>query len=304
MLFTGNIVPARCVQEKIDELGNPDYPYEEVASLIQGVDLAIGTLNATISDTPIPTGCKRTFLLVGRAENAAALRRAGFDAISVATNHIKNCGIATCGDTAFLDTLENLASAGVQPIGAGLDLTSALKPQVFEIQGIRFAVISLGEIEPMAFASEDSPGIGVLTEENLRSAIAAAREVGDVVIVLPHWGPEYSVDPNYRQLDFARIAVESGADLVVGNHTHTVQAYETINGVLVFYGLGNFMFDQGWSDETSQGVALVVTFEGEDVLSFEFTPVHIDADGRIHLADEGEAVEILNRMEAASERLR
>ncbi|MDX1437028.1 MAG: CapA family protein, partial [Anaerolineales bacterium] len=275
----------------------------EVSSLIQGVDLAIGTLNATISDTPIPTGCTRTFLLVGRAENAAALQRAGFDAISAATNHIKNCGIASCGDTAFLETLQNLEAAGVQPIGAGSDLAEALEPEVFEIKGVRFAVVSLGEIESMAFASEDSPGIAVLTEENLRSSIRAAKDAGDVVIALPHWGPEYSVNPNYRQLDFARIAVEAGADLVVGNHTHTVQAYETIDGIQVFYGLGNFMFDQGWSQETSQGVALVVTFKGAEYTGFELIPVHIDGDGRVHIAGEAEAGEILERMESASEKL-
>ena len=300
LLFTGNIVPARCVQARIDETGNPDYPYEEVAPLIQSVDLAIGTLNATLSDYTEPTGCASTFLLVGRAENAAALARAGFDAMSTATNHIKNCGLANCGDRAFLDTLENLVNAGVTPIGAGLDLQAALNPQVFEIQGVRFAFVSLGEIESMAFAEADRPGIAVLTEENLQAAIAAARAAGDVVVVLPHWGPEYSYLPNYRQLNFAQVAVEAGADLVVGNHTHTVQGFETLEGIPVFYGLGNFMFDQTWRPDAQQGVALIVTFQGEQYTGHEFVPVHIDGDGRVHLAAAGEAAEILANIEAGS----
>jgi poly-gamma-glutamate synthesis protein (capsule biosynthesis protein) len=296
LLFTGNIVPARCVQAKIDELGNPDYPYEEVKELISQVDLAVGTLNGTLSDFPTLTGCTDTFLLVGRAENAGALARAGFDAMSVATNHIKNCGMPACGDRAFLDTLDNLQLAGVRPIGAGLNLEESLQPQVFELRGVRFAFVSLGEIESTTFAGEDSPGIAVLEEDNLREAIAAARQAGDVVIVLPHWGPEYSVQPNHNQTRYARVAVEAGADLVVGNHTHTVQTLETIDGVPVFYGLGNFMFDQDWSRETSQGVALRVTFQGATYAGFDLVPVHIDGDGRVHIAEAAEAIEILNVM--------
>jgi poly-gamma-glutamate capsule biosynthesis protein CapA/YwtB (metallophosphatase superfamily) len=300
LLFTGNIVPARCVQARIDELDNPDYPYEEVVQLISSADLAVGTLNATMSDSSKITGCITTFVLTGRPENAFALARAGFDAISTATNHIKNCGLTNCGDRAFLDTLENLRQAAVRPIGAGVNLEEALKPQVFTLQGVDFAIVALGEIEAMAFASENSPGIAVLDEENLRNTIQQARREADVVIVMPHWGPEYSAIPNYRQLNFARIAVEAGADLVVGDHTHTVQGYETIDGVPVFYGLGNFMFDQGWSEETSQGVALTVTYFGKELESYELIPVHIDWDGRVHLADDDEAGEILGRMEAAN----
>lgn len=302
-LFTGNIVPARCVQAKIDAISNPDYPYEELRELISAADLAVGTLNATISDFTHMTGCVDTFLLVGRSTNAAALARAGFDAMSVATNHIKNCGVVRCGERAFLDTLDNLQQAGIRPIGAGRSLEEALQPQVFEIKGIRFVFVSLGEIEPSAFAAPGTPGIAPLDDANLRAAIVAARELGDVVIVLPHWGPEYSTTPNYRQLHFAQVAVEAGADLVVGNHTHTVQALQTFAGVPVFYGLGNFMFDQAWSLPTQQGVALLVTFEGQRYVGYEFVPVHIDGDGRIHLAGPQEAQEILAAIEEASQKL-
>ena len=93
LLFTGVIVPARCVQAAMDANGNPDYPYEEVSTIIQDADLAVGTLNATMSDYAPRTGCKPTYVLVGGPQNADALFRAGFDVMSVATNHIKNCGL-------------------------------------------------------------------------------------------------------------------------------------------------------------------------------------------------------------------
>jgi poly-gamma-glutamate synthesis protein (capsule biosynthesis protein) len=288
------------VQAAIDERGDSDYLYDEVREIITEADLAIGTLNATISDYPAHTGCVPTYVLVGGSDNADALARAGFDVMSVATNHIKNCGIANCGDRAFLDTLDNLDRVGIIPVGAGINHEQAMLPVVVEMNGVRFGIVSLGHIEPLAFAGEETPGIAVLNEENLRAAIAGARQISDVVIVMPHWGPEDSAAPGWWQMALADVAVDAGADLVVGNHTHVIQAYEEIDGVMVFYGLGNFVFDQEWPPDHTQGVILLVTFEGQRLVDYEFIPTYFDLDGTVHLADPELAAEILTRIEQVS----
>lgn len=304
LLFTGVIVPARCVQAAMDARGDYDYPYAEVRGVISSADLAIGTLNATISDYSPRTGCVPTYVLVGGSENADALRRAGFDLMSVATNHIKNCNLSNCGDRAFFDTLENLHRVGILPVGAGGHHQQAMQPVVVEVNGVRFGFVSLGQIEPLAFAGEDTPGIAVLTPENLNRAIQEARRLSDVVVVMPHWGPEDVPVPNYLQRDLARLAVQAGANLVVGNHTHVVQAIQEIEGIPVFYGLGNFVFDQDWARDHQQGVILVVTFEGSRLTGYELIPTHVDGDGRVTLAGPDEAQEILKRIEDASQQLR
>ena len=268
--------------------------------MISGADLAVGTLNATISDYPPHTGCKRTYVLVGSAENADALAHAGFDVISVATNHIKNCGLANCGERAFLDTLDNLRRVNILPVGAGMNLADASQPVVVTLNGVRFGIVSLGQIEPMVFASDEEPGIAVLTEDSLRAAIAAARQVADVVIAMPHWGPEDASVPGYLQRRLARVAVEAGADLVVGNHTHVAQGYQEIDGIPVFYGLGNFVFDQTWAEDHMQGVILKVTFAGKRLQGYELIPTHVDGDGTVHLAGPEEAAEVLERIHTAS----
>ena len=303
LLFTGAIVPARCVQAAIDERGNADYIYEDVDELIQKAHLAIGTLNAALSDYPPHKGCIRTFVLVGRSENADAMARAGFDIMSVATNHIKNCGLLDCGDRAFFDTLANLERVGIEPVGAGENLDEAMQPVVITVHSIRFGFVSLGEIEPRAFADSDSPGIAELSEANLRSAIENTRQVADVVIALPHWGSDYSFTPNYRQLEFAEIAVQSGADLVIGNHAHVIQGMKEIDGVPVFYGLGSFVFDQSWSLETQQGIVVRIFFEGTQFHSFEVIPVHIDKDGHVFIPEAEEAASILSRFRSISEQI-
>ena len=211
----------------MDEQGNADFLYTDVKELISEADIAVGTLNAALSDFPPKKGCIETFVLVGNSNNADAMAAAGFDVMSVATNHIKNCGLTSCGDRAFLDTMDNFREfVEIQPVGAGNNLAEALQPEVIEKNGIRFGFVSLGEMEMMAFASEDSPGIASLpddfaeADENLRTAIAAAKAASDVVIVMPHWGSDYQDIPNYRQLHFDQVIVDAGADLVIGNHSH------------------------------------------------------------------------------------
>ncbi len=302
LLFVGNIVPARCVQAAIDEgRRTPDDLYAEVAPLIRAADVAVGTLNAALSDYPPMRGCVRTFVLVGRTDHAAALARAGFDGMSVATNHIKNCGLLDCGDRAFFDTLAALRSAGLWTVGAGPNLEAALQPVVLDVQGVRFAFVSLGYIEPRAFAGPQTPGIAVLTEENLRRAVALARAQNpDVLIALPHWGPEYDPRPTFLQRRFARAFVDAGVDVVVGNHSHVVQGMEILDGVPVFYSLGNFMFDQNWSRETRQGVMLVLHFAGPRLVGWRYIPTVADGDGVVHLAGPDDAAATLQRIWQAS----
>jgi poly-gamma-glutamate synthesis protein (capsule biosynthesis protein) len=298
------------VQAAIDERGNADYLYEDVRDLISGADIAVGTLNAALSDFPPHTGCIKTFVLVGSANNADAMANAGFDVMSVATNHIKNCGLSNCGNRAFFDTMDNLARVGIQPVGAGKDLQEAMQPVVIEKNGIHFGFVSLGEIESMAFASENTPGIAPLPEDfdiaeaNLQTAIRAAQENADVVIAMPHWGSDYSNTPNYRQLFFDQVAVDAGADLVIGNHPHVIQGMREIEGVPVFYSLGSFVFDQDWSLETQQGIIVVVIFRGTEFHDFEVFPVHIDGDGHVQVAASPEYEEILGRFQILSDNLK
>jgi poly-gamma-glutamate capsule biosynthesis protein CapA/YwtB (metallophosphatase superfamily) len=306
LLFTGVIVPARCVQAALDEKGDPDYPYEEVRNLIQAADISVGTFNATMSDQVEHTGCMWTYQLVGSPQNADALGRAGFDVMSVATNHIKDCGLmkSWC-DFTFFDTLENLRRVGILTVGGGENLDQALEPVVVTVNGLRFGFVSLGDskMNEIVFATQDNPGIAYLDEENIKFAVKAARQKADVVIALPHWGSEDIIIPNWWQREQAKWLVEAGADLVVGNHTHVIQAIGEMENVPVFYGLGNFVFDQGLRDHR-QGAILLVKFKGAQYVGYELIPTHVDPDGRVHLAGEEESAEVLERVEQASQMIR
>ncbi len=289
--FVGNIVPARCVRAAADKRGDDHYIYAEVAPMLREADFSMALLNASLTDRIPPTGCVRTYLLVGDPRHAETMAWAGFDAVNMATNHIKNGG-----DAAFLDTLDAVHQAGLPSVGAGRNLEEALQPLVVELGGVRFAFVALNAIEVKSFAGEHTPGAAPLTEENARRAIALARQQADVVIALPHWGPEYDSTPNYLQRRAAQWLVDAGADVVVGNHSHVVQGMEVLDGVPVFYSLGNFVFDQTWSLETQQGAILTLTFSGTQLVRYTYTPTHTDGDGTVHLAPPAEAEQILARI--------
>lgn len=306
LLFTGVIVPARCVQATIDELGDPDYPYHKVRDMLTNADLSIGVLNATMSDRIEHTGCNWSYQMVGGASNADAAARTGFDVMSVATNHIKDCGtMKSWCNFALIDTLENLNRVGIRTVGAGKNLEAALQPVIITMHGVRFGFVALGDSKMSmdVFATDTNPGIALLNKENMQAAISLARQNADIVIALPHWGPEASAKPTAIQLRQAQHLVEAGADLVVGNHTHVVQAIEEIDGVPVFYGLGNLIFDQ-WYPEYRQGVILLVKFQGTKYLGYELIPTHTDQDGQARLAEPDEAAEIIQRIKDNSKSLR
>ncbi len=165
---------------------------------------------------------------------------------------------------------------------------------------MRFAFLAYDDIASYYHASANSAGAAPLDPSTIAEDVVNARKVADVVVVLPHWGVEYTADPTLRQREFARAAAAAGADLIVGNHPHWVQAHEQIGGTFVAYALGNFVFDQSWSLETQQGAMLRVTFKGTRLTSTQYVPIHIYDQYQPRLADPAESQQILGRIETAS----
>ncbi|TAK57130.1 MAG: CapA family protein [Dehalococcoidia bacterium] len=301
LLFTGDLIPARCTLAKIRALGGDfTLPFRPLHDQLASADITIGTLDATLSDAGTPFGCIATFSLAGPAAAVDGLRYAGYDVIANAANHIKDCGVSSCGDDALLQTDDNLRVAGIKPAGTGRNLVEARSPAVVTRNGIAFAFLAYDDIAPYYHATSDGAGAAPLDPDTIAEDVANARKVANVVIVVPHWGVEYTTSPSERQRAFARAAAAAGADMVVGNHPHWVQAHERIGGTFVAYALGNFVFDQDWSVETQQGALLEATFTGTRLTSMRYIAIRIHDDYQPQLAAPPEAQQILDRIEAAS----
>jgi poly-gamma-glutamate capsule biosynthesis protein CapA/YwtB (metallophosphatase superfamily) len=224
--------------------------------------------------------------------------------MTVAANHAKDCGRSEyCLDRAFMDTLVNLRNAGIQPAGGGPTLQDARRPAVVESHGIRLAVLGYDDIADYYHATPSRPGTAGLDLSTLADDVRAAAAVADVVIVMPHWGVEYTPDPSERQQQAAKIAIEAGATLVVGNHPHVVQAALPMGNGYAAFALGNFVFDQDWSVETTQGVVLETVFRGTRLAEVRFQPREIQRRLQPIFLEQTAGEPILRRIIDAAARL-
>ena len=218
--------------------------------------------------------------LIGPENMVQGLQFAGFDVITIATNHAKDCGEEGfhCNNQSFLDTVETLSEAGIQPVGGGGNLSEARRPVVIENQGTRFAFLGVDQINEKVWASENEPGVAPISAqhiEQIKADIAAAKSIADVVIVLPQWGTEYSPQPSDIQRLWAQEFINAGATLIIGNHPHIIQPMESFANGTVFYALGNFVFDQG-QNFRREGLVVQATFNGSQLESIELSTVNIN----------------------------
>ena len=175
-------------------------------------------------------------------------------------------------------TITNVKKRGIAVSGAGRNLAAARVPAVLTAAGTKVAILGYDAIAGGYHATATKVGSAPLSAALVRQDVAAARKAGaDVVIVFPHWGTEYDPTPFINQTRLARMAIDSGADMVIGNHAHWAGAMELYKGKPIWYALGNFVFDQTWSEPTMEGITLELTFRGTELVQVRMRP-HIILD--------------------------
>lgn len=304
VLATGDVVPTRCTGARLSALGGFDRMFDGTRDLIAAADIAVLALETSLTAIGGPTPCERTFILQSSPEAAPAIAAAGFDVVTTAANHAGDCWGNCPRFLAFRDTIAHLEAAELLHTGTGEDRVEATTPALVERDGISFAFLSFDDIAHYFEAKDGLVGSATYDPETLGDDVRRAALLADHVIVSFSWGVEYTADPSNRQRQAARIAAQAGASLVIGNHPHWVQAVETIGETVVFYALGNFVFDQSWSTETTQGLLAEVGFGPDRVLGFRLRPIVIRDLHRPELVDPaGEGAAILRRTWEATDRL-
>ena len=242
-----------------------------VRALVSGADLAIANF-----ENPAPDKFRyHTSGTVFSADPALieGLANAGIDFVSLANNHIGDAGRA-----GILQTIDNLADFGIKSGGAGRNATAARRPTILEAGGIKVAILAYDTIAPVYRAGADRPGSALLTAPIVEQDVKKAHDAGaELVIVFPHWGTEYDPTPFKGQQELAQAAIDAGADMVIGNHAHWAGALEIYEGKPIWYALGNFIFDQTWSEPTMEGITLELTFRGPELVQARMRP-HIILD--------------------------
>jgi len=229
----------------------------EVREYLRSADLTLANFENPVLEGAVYHPDAPTFN--GDLRLLPILNQAGIDGVTLGNNHILDAGVP-----GLEETLGHLEDAGISYTGAGADLDASREPMIFDLASLKVGVLNYQGVPSYewAWATENSPGTAPLLEDVMVEDVRRLRVEVDLIVVMPHWGMEYTAAPEPEQVELAHAVVDAGADLVVGDHAHWPKGIEMYEGYPIFYGTGNFLFDQSWSEETSTGIfADIILYE-------------------------------------------
>ncbi len=278
LLATGDVILARSVNSQMVSKNNFRYPFAKTADFLRNSDLTFINL-----ESPLIPNCPLTnegMVFCGSQKAVEGLVFAGVDVANLANNHTADYGLDGLGNTVSL-----LRQNKIETTGTGT-------PAILTVKGKKFGFLGFNDIPPRYLMAAEAD------EEKIINSIKDLRNKVDYVIVAFHWGVEYTSSASARQKELAHLAIDSGADLIIGNHPHWVQGVEQYKNKFITYAHGNFIFDQMWSPETREGVIGRYVFDNHGLKAVNFYPVVIENYAQPRFAGENEAVKILNKMRA------
>lgn len=260
LFAVGDIMLGRSVNTKIQKQKDFTFPFQKINNFFQNSDIVLVNL-----ESPFGQNCPQTdtgMVFCADKNSVLGLKGLFVTHTNLANNHIDNQGIKGIDFTK-----DTLLQNQITPVG----LSTGSGVVVSQIKNTKVAFLGLNDVPP--FPKE----INNLSKEILLKQLELATKSADIVVVSFHWGNEYQ-SRSKRQQEFAHLAIDKGADLIIGHHPHWVQEIENYKGVPIFYSLGNFVFDQMWSQKTREGLIAKVIFENNKVSTYSATPIFINKD--------------------------
>lgn len=242
-------------------------PFQHVLEIFQQSEIVIGNLEAVLSDKGRREALLSSIQYRGSSEFVSYLSEANISIMSVANNHTLDHGTVT-----YEDTVCQLNKAGIESVGIRLTERMASQDEgVYrEVKGIRVCFLSF------CLNAEPSTRPIVATAQNIVDTISRAKPKADRIVVSLHWGDEFMPVPSPQQVAIAHRLVDAGADIILGHHPHVLQGIETYKGKLIAYSLGNFVFDQEWSEDCRRSIILNIVLSRESTVEYQAIPVRLN----------------------------
>ena len=290
LIVTGDVIPGRNVNVAMVRRNDFLWPFRATVDYLHSGDIEFINL-----ESPLVLGCpvRATGMsFCGDPRFINGLAYAGVNVANLANNHLTNYGPSGTNSTVKL-----LADHGIQPSGLGFVAHISVK-------GVRFAFLGFNGVG------------GAINRAEMQRQVADARSGADVTVVQFHWGKEYVLYPQSTNDSIApddpkqvgRLAVDAGADLVIGNHPHAVQGVEIYRGKLITYAHGNFVFDQMWTPDPGQedprnGVVGRYTFVDGRLFAVSYRPIRIYEYGQPRFVGNAYGDYVIGLMRLSSEML-
>jgi poly-gamma-glutamate capsule biosynthesis protein CapA/YwtB (metallophosphatase superfamily) len=268
IVFVGDLLLDRGVRERIEHLGIESLFHRTVDSVFSSYDIVVANLEcpATKIEEPI----SKKYIFIAEPEWLNVLKKHGITHLNLANNHSMDQG-----RDGLVDTKENISESGMIPLGYGKNIRQACKEELIETEPRNIYVVSSSRIPSENWTYlEDSPCICEESIDNIAKRVNNLRkqEPECVIIIQLHWGAEHTFFPLTSQKQDAYKLIDSGADCIIGHHSHTVQLVETYKERPIYYGIGNYIFDQSKAIN-SRGIMVLMEIEKSkikfDTMSFQ-----------------------------------
>ena len=268
LIFGGDVMLSRHVGRLARLKKDPAFPFRDLAAVTTSADIAFANLEAPFSDRG--PHFQQGMMFKAAPEMIAGLKLAGISLVSTANNHARDCGAY-----GLEYTLKWTAANGIAATGTGATGAAAHGGAVLERHGLRFGFLAYTYDQSNGNHPAADDRVAMLDVAAMRGDVQSLARRADVIVVSMHAGTEYSPTPARQQIEFARSAIDAGASVVVGHHPHVVQPAERYRQGVIFYSLGNLVFDQFHRRETQHGLLAEVTFRGRAIEKYTLWPVAI-----------------------------
>lgn len=284
VMFFGDMMLDRRVFNLTRDSGDWDYPFRTADGILGEADVNVANLEGPVtsneSEASKTNGMKFT---VNPAFVPEMAKR--FSALNLANNHTLDFG-----EEGLRETKKLLSENGIRPFGDYFNRGDNIS-----------TIIRAGELKIGLV------GYHALAQKNTVNAIidiARLKELCDFVVVTPHWGEEYEPLPSESQIADAKALIDAGADAVIGGHPHVIQPASAHKGKIIFYSLGNFIFDQYFSEDVMKGLAVKAVFSvsGDSrTIGYEIIPLKNDRLSQVRPMETDEALSALSAMASLSD---
>ena len=280
MDFTGDTMLGRYIQMEGREEGYASV-FQGVEGIFEKADKVFTNYESAllVNDENTYKEENRTINLSSETEALQSAEEAGIDVFSFANNHVMDYG-----QDALADMQEYLEENNVAYAGIHKDETEQAEEEdkgyiITEADGLKIAFAAFTNIQ----AERDAETLYTLSYDRCNEVVNQASKEADLTVVYCHWGNEGTTSITDTQREYAHQLVDAGADIVIGSHPHVLQGAESYENGMIFYSLGNFVFDQNLTFE-KDSVIIQFVKEADGSCSYKLLPVRID-QGSPHVTD-------------------
>ena len=265
VLFTGDLMFDRGIRAVAEKNGN-NFIFSKISNRLKNNDLVVSNLEGPITDnTSVSLGSvpqsPENYIFTFDKSLAETLFSENIRLVNLGNNHTLNFG-----SKGLISTKEYLDKANVEYFGNYVN-RSIIK----DIQGVKIAFVSYNE----------NVADLEIEKNKVVDEIKNVKSQSDIVVVFSHWGSEYTKTAIERVEVIAHEFVNAGADLIVGSHPHVIQNVEEYKGKKIYYSLGNFVFDQYFSENTRNGLGVSVKIDKKTKeMQFEEIHFYLDKNGQ------------------------